>query len=201
MPMNKRSDDPIAAAKRALRARLRDELQAMDAGERADASARACSRVISMPAFASACSIMAYLPLPGEADSTPLIERALRERKNVCVPHVDWESRAMQAARVASLDSDQFKVDRHGVRVPRVIETVAIESIALVIVPGLAFDERCRRLGRGGGFYDRFLARLPATIPTIGLAFERQVVPELPCALHDAGVHMVATEKRLLQPP
>ena len=199
MPLNKRPDDPIAAAKRALRARIREQLQAMEAGERAEASARACERVISMPEFASARTVMAYLPLSGEADSTPLIERALRERKNVCVPQVDWESRAMHAARIASLDAEQFRVDQHGVRVPRVIETVAIESIDLVIVPGLAFDELCRRLGRGGGFYDRFLARLPDAVLTIGLAFDRQIAPELPCALHDARVHMVATEKRLLQ--
>ena len=199
--MNERSDDPIVTAKRVLRARMRDHLQAMDVDERAGASVQACGRVTSMPEFASARAVMAYLPLPGEADSTSLIERAWRERKHVCVPHVDWESRTMQAARITGLDGDQFKVDRHGVRIPKAIDTADIESIDLVVVPGLAFDEHCRRLGRGGGFYDRFLARLSGAVPTIGLAFERQIVPELPCALHDAGVHMVATERRLLRRP
>jgi 5-formyltetrahydrofolate cyclo-ligase len=61
-------------------------------------------------------------------------------------------------------------------------------DLDLVIVPGIAFDKKGRRLGRGKGCYDRFLKALPKDTPTIGLAFDFQVLPEIPATAHDVGV-------------
>lgn len=190
--------DAISHAKRSLRTHMRATLAAMKADERAAASAEACRRVAAMTEFAGAATVMLYLPLPGEADCSNLIADALRRDRSVCVPHVDWNSRSMLAARITSLNAEDFVIDRHHVRIPRRIEEIPIDGIECVIVPGLAFDEQGRRLGRGGGFYDRFLARLPASVPTIALAFERQIVADLPATTHDSGVRLIATERRVL---
>jgi 5-formyltetrahydrofolate cyclo-ligase len=132
-------------------------------------------------------------------DCTGLIARSQREGKTTCVPLADWTTRAMQPVRLHSLAPETLTTDRHGVRVPIAIEPVAIEMLELVIVPGLAYDESGGRLGRGGGFYDRFLAQLPASICTIGLAFERQILRQIPIEQHDARVGMIATESRLIR--
>lgn len=190
--------DPTIAGKRLLRERMRARLDGMNANERRDASIAACGRIEALPEFAAADAVLLYLPLPGELDCLSLLESAFAASRIVCVPHVDWVGRAMQPVRLRAPDAGDLIIDRHGVRMPRTIEPVAVERLGCVVVPGLAFDERCRRLGRGGGFYDRFLPRLAGAIPAIGLAFECQVVSQLPAAPHDAGVAMVATERRLI---
>lgn len=141
---------------------------------------------------------MLYLPLPGEADCTPLIELSLREQKAVCVPVVNWATRQMQPARIESLDGSEFIADRHGVRIPQRLVPMSIEQLSTVIVPALGFDVHGRRLGRGGGFYDRFLPRLRRATAVIGIAFERQIVQEIPTHGHDARVGRIATESRLI---
>ena len=67
-------------------------------------------------------------------------------------------------------------------------------NIELVVVPGVAFDRRNFRLGRGGGYYDRFLAKIPSHTPTIGLAFDFQMIDALPeKETHDRPVSLVLT--------
>lgn len=195
------SDSPsIALAKKRLRQRVRASVRALTDEQRAAASALACERVARLPAFSGVRTVMLYLPLAGEADCTTLLERCLREGRLVCVPRVDWTSRRMEPVTLHSLHGDVLLVDQHGVRVPHDGQPVESDSIDVVIVPGLAFDEHCRRLGRAGGFYDRFLARLLPSTTTIGLAFEAQIVPDLPIDSHDVAVQMVATEQRLIEP-
>ena len=73
------------------------------------------------------------------------------------------------------------------------IREVPYESIDLVIVPGLAFDRQGNRLGRGAGYYDKFLAKLPKETPRIGLAFDFQVLKDLPTLSHDISVDKVVS--------
>ena len=68
---------------------------------------------------------------------------------------------------------------------------IAPEVLDLVVVPGVAFDRSGHRLGRGAGFYDRFLADLPRDIPTVGLAFDFQIVSNLPLQEHDIPLSFV----------
>lgn len=186
----------IAAQKREARAAMKQLLAAMSERERTAASRAACDAVIQSDLFQSAANVMAYLPLPGEMDCTAILRAAFDAGKTVAVPVVDWNSRATHAARVTTLDSAGFVEDRHHVRIPRVIEAVPIDALDVVIVPALALDAAGHRLGRGGGFYDRFLARLPKSAVTIGLAFDRQVLEAAPAEAHDARVRHVVTEQR-----
>jgi len=193
-------DSPaIALAKKELRGRMRAVVRAMSDSQRCAASEAACERIARLPAFASAHTIMLYLPLSAEADCTALLQQCLKEGRHVCVPLVDWSACRMEPVSLTSLEDGALIMDEHRVRVPRDSQPVSANSIDVVIVPGLAFDASCRRLGRAGGFYDRFLARLPSATTTIGLAFEAQIVEDLPVASHDMGVHMVATEQRLIE--
>lgn len=199
-PTSQPNSDAVALAKKQLRQRVRAALRSMTDAQRRAASAAACERVARLPAFAAAKTIMLYLPLPGEVDCTVLLQRCLQRGQTASVPRVDWKACAMEAVTIATLDDAALVVDERGLRTPRDGEMVSPNRIDVVIVPGIAFDKHGHRLGRAGGFYDRFLARLSPSTLTIGLAFEAQIVEDLPIAGHDVALKMIATEARLIQP-
>jgi 5-formyltetrahydrofolate cyclo-ligase len=75
---------------------------------------------------------------------------------------------------------------------------VNVEQLALIIVPGLVFDKRCNRLGRGRGYYDRFLKTLPTTTKKRALAYDTQIIDSIPIDEHDIPMDYVITESRVL---
>ncbi len=180
-----------------LRARMRPKLAAMSASQRHEASAAACRRLMELEAFAHASMVMLYLPLAREVDLTPVAIRCFQTGKTVCVPRVDWEHKDMDAVGVTSFDDHVMEVDEHGLRTPRDGSPLVPTLIDLVVVPGLAFDTECRRLGRGGGFYDRFLGRLRPETITIGLAYDVQIVDAVPAGERDLSVDLVVTDRRV----
>jgi 5-formyltetrahydrofolate cyclo-ligase len=162
-----------------------------------EASIAACARVIALDAFRTARIVMLYMPLASEIDVTPVALRCFQLAKTVCVPRVDWQRKDMIAIEVNELDDRVMDVDEHGIRVPRQGQPVLPSMIDLVVAPGLAFDTRGHRLGRGGGFYDRFLARMRESACRVGVAFDFQVVDAVPAELQDASVDIVVTDRRV----
>jgi len=166
--------------------------------QRRAASALACARLGALEAFGHASMVMLYMPLPREVDLTALAIACFRSGKSVCVPVVDWARRDMRPVEVASFDDHVMELDEHGLRRPREEgRPIVPATIDLVVLPGLAFDASGRRLGRGGGFYDRFLARLGRGCTTIGLAFEQQVVDLVPATANDRAVDILVTDRRV----
>lgn len=191
--------DTIQHAKRQIRAEIRSALASMSEADRREGSMAICTRVGGMPYFVTSRTIMFYLPMTGEPDITPLIESALRDGRTVCVPEVNWEKREIRPTQIESLDARSFKVDRHGLRIPVSSREIGQTRLDLVIVPGLAFDRQGRRLGRAAGFYDRFLGGLDGPVTTVGVAFERQIVENVPVEPHDVSVDLVVTDRHVFQ--
>lgn len=137
---------------------------------------------------------MVYAPLRREADVTPLALWALARGATVCVPRMDWAARSMEPVPVASWSAD-LTLSRLGLREPRAgLGALPLAELDAVLVPGLAFDPTGARLGRGAGFYDRFLPRLPARAVTIGVALHGQLVDRVPTGPLDRPVEWLATE-------
>jgi len=155
-------------------------------------SAAACDRVLALDACRRAKTVLCYHSMPGEVDTRALTARLVSDGKTVCLPAV-LGSGIMEARRADGLAPGPL-----GIPNP-VGSPVAPEEIDLIIVPGLAFDRACRRLGQGGGHYDRYLPRCRAV--TVGLAFEWQMVDSLPLEPHDAPLDFVATESALYTRP
>jgi 5-formyltetrahydrofolate cyclo-ligase len=189
---------PLDPAKRDVRTSMRAALAAMTADERHEASAAACERLMGLEAVERASVIMLYMPLASEVDLTPAAVRCFRGAKTVCVPKVDWSRRDMAAAEVSSFDDHVMDVDEHGLRSPRESRPVIPGLIDVVVVPGLAFDARCNRLGRGGGYYDRFLRRRRRGALAIGLAFDLQVIDAVPADDRDVRVNLLVTDRRVI---
>ncbi len=142
--------------------------------------------------------VMAYLATPTEVDLDGLWMGG--PGPTVCAPRVDWDAGTMHPVPIADPESDTV-VRRHGVREPRAdLPAIDPGRLDLVLVPGLAFDAGGGRLGRGGGFYDRFL---PAAVGAVrvGVCWSGQVVDAVPAEPHDVRVHMLVTEDGIFRCP
>lgn len=184
--------------KGALRARLRQRLTMLDASDLAAQSRAAADRLAAEPEFQRAQTVMVFLPLAYEIDARPVALRAWQAGKTVAVPLVSWKQKHMIPVEIKSLD-EPMNVDRYGVKTPRRGIPQPIDSIDLVVVPGLGFDTTGQRIGRGGGFYDRFLGHRLFRGAICGLGFDQQVIDHVPVAAHDMDLHMLVTDQRTLR--
>ncbi|MFK7960738.1 MAG: 5-formyltetrahydrofolate cyclo-ligase [Phycisphaerales bacterium] len=187
----------IREVKKRLRRTVRSRLADIDPQERRDASIAACRRLNAMPAVRGAGTVMLYMPLATEIDVLPAAVQCFQNGQTVCLPRVDWERRDMQPVEVRSFDDHAMETDPKSIRSPRDGRPVVPDAIDLIVVPALAYDVAGHRLGRGGGYYDRFMERLRPGVPRVGIVFDRQIVDEVPAEDHDIAVHTVVTERRL----
>ena len=184
------------SAKRDLRQRLRKILASIPPDQIQAKSAACCRLLIEQPEYAKAEILMVFLSRPTELDTTPLVLRAWQDRKRVLAPKVSWEQRRMMPVEVRSLTHDLAETSL-GIREPLSGVPIPVSMIDLVIVPGLGFDEKGNRLGRGRGFYDRFLAHPQLRAVKCAVAFEEQLCPEVPCDPLDVGVDIVVTDVKV----
>jgi 5-formyltetrahydrofolate cyclo-ligase len=182
------------AGKSEIRRQLREKLAAMSDEDRHAKSLSACSFVMGTSDFAAARVVMLYLSAPTEVDTAPLALRAWQDGKTVVVPKVSWDQRRMLPVELTSLTSG-LTTTGAGVREPVAGAPIPLNLIDLVIVPGMGFTPKGYRIGRGMGFYDRFLAQSEYIGTACGLAFEEQVVDHLPVQEHDVPLAMLATDR------
>jgi len=182
------------ASKSAVRRQLRERLAQMTEPDRHTKSMAACSMVSASPEFAAARVLMLYLSVPLEVDTASLALRAWQAGKTVVVPKVSWDQRRMLPVEINSLTTG-LTTTGPGVREPVAGNPIPLDLIDLVVVPGLGFTESGHRIGRGMGFYDRFLAQSEFIGVSCGLAFEEQIVASIPLLDHDIPLAMLATDR------
>ena len=182
--------------KKHLRQNLRNVLSEIPPEQVHDHSVEACHLLVQQPEYQEADILMVFLPLPGDIDTTPLCLKAWQDHKRVLAPRVSWEQRRMIPIEIRSLTHDLTVTDL-GFREPTGGVPIPSSLIDLVIVPGLGFDAFGNRLGRGRGFYDRFLATPDFSGCACALAFEEQFVDQLPTGPLDHAVNMAVTHQQV----
>ena len=172
--------------KKELRRRIREQKRAMTQEEIICASARLGELFARSEQYRAARSIYGYLPYNQEVRTVPMLERALADGKRVAVPKVIGDE-----MRFIWME-DLSRVEKGYAGIPEPIddEPVADDPTALVLMPGLAFDPQGHRIGYGGGFYDRFLAR-EGEHPTVALCYSFQMLPSLETEEFDIPVDLV----------
>src|SRR5262245_46767799 len=138
------------------------------------------------------------MPLPGEVDVRDVGRAGLRLGKTVCLPRAEWKSKVLSPVPVESLESGLMPGRVGILEPPENAPALAISTLDLVIVPGLAFDHSGNRLGRGAGFYDRLLAEPHGNALTCCAGFEIQLLDNLPIDRWYIPLQAIATERRLL---
>jgi 5-formyltetrahydrofolate cyclo-ligase len=181
-------------SKAAVRNHLRGLLAALSEADRHRKSVIACNLVASSPEFTAARVVMLFLSTPVEIDTAPLALKCWQAGKTVVVPKVSWDQRRMLPVEISSLNTE-LTTTGPGVREPVNGQPIPVGFIDLVVVPGLGFTAAGHRIGRGMGFYDRFLAQSEFLGVSCGLAFEEQIVEQLPVLDHDIPLSMLATDQ------
>ncbi|MCZ6836242.1 MAG: 5-formyltetrahydrofolate cyclo-ligase [Planctomycetota bacterium] len=183
--------------KKTIRSEMRSMLADFSDEVRLEASNLACNKLIGLDEFKDARVVLLYMPLVTEIDVTAIALRCFQMGKTVCVPKVDWQRKDMIGIEVNELDDNCMDVDDHGIRTPRQGQPVLPMQIDLVVVPGLAFDTKGHRLGRGGGFYDRYLARTRRGSIRMGICFDQQIVESVPIEPQDLPMDIVISDRRV----
>ncbi len=207
-----------AAIKNELRVRVRGRLAALNEGKWQAAERAIHARVIALAEQLSPIqqtksreevAWMGFLPIAREPRdevdlSNVLLDLMRQPRHRVCLPRVNWASKSLTPVPVQNLSTD-IVVGRYSLREPKAdLLPLAPGDLDVVIVPGLAFDSTGARLGRGGGLYDRLLARV-AGLPagnrpvSVGVCVDEQVVEKVPVEAHDLRVDMILTPTTILR--
>ena len=177
--------------KKALRREIGEKKRALSDAQIRARSAALAERFYATPQYAAARSIYAYLSFNQEVRTEPIIRRAWADGKRVAVPKV-------LGREMAFIWIDSFEglapQGAYNITEPIADGPVADDETALVLMPGLAFDPEGHRVGYGGGYYDRFLAREPGH-PLVALCYDFQLYEQLKVEEHDVPVGRVITEQ------
>ncbi len=171
--------------KGSLRAHFLKLLKEQNKEEALRKSRRITEQLWNLPAIQKAQSILFYASTSYEVDTLEMIEKAIVSGKRVSLPVVERNQRTLIPTLIESVkDLSQRTL---GIAEPPYDprRTLDVRDLDAVIVPGLAFDRRHFRLGRGEGYYDRFLSTLAERVATVGLAFDFQITERLPVEAHD----------------
>ena len=178
----------------ALRSRLRQARAARPRQERERDARAVCARILALPAYKSAHTVMAYAAARGEIALDAVMEDALLRGKVLALPLCTGPG-TMQARRVTALS--RLVPGRYGILEPGAdCPKVAPEDIDLILVPGVAFDARGGRLGQGGGYYDRFLPGTRAL--RVGVCPDFALLDAVPLRAHDARMDGIVTPERTI---
>jgi 5-formyltetrahydrofolate cyclo-ligase len=181
--------------KRALRSWLIAARARLSQQERAEKSRRIADRVEVVPAFLAARVVALYAPLGTEVDALEIARRAAARGARVLFPRAIPGERRLEFARCEP--GELVKGALGAGEPPPGARALDLADVECVVMPGIGFSEDGHRLGRGGGYYDATLRQM-AHAARIGVAFDCQVVPELPREPHDAPLDALVTDARTL---
>jgi 5-formyltetrahydrofolate cyclo-ligase len=189
------SSGALKRAKRGIRRAVLEERDAASSDVRAAWGERIAERFVTLPEVRSAKVVMVFSSFGSEVPTGPIVERLRDLGVVVALPRIE----GADLVPVPYAPGDPVRPTSFGAVEPIRPEGVDTASLDVVGVPGVAFDRRGRRIGYGGGYYDRFLRGLPGF--TVGIAFGLQVVADdLPTGSFDLPVRAIVTEGETIRP-
>lgn len=168
-----------------IRASMRSRNRALSSAERLVASTAIFSAVERLPEFRTARTVALFAALPDEPATDEVMARWL-ETRNIVLPRVEGETMQFYVCR-----PDALKFGAFGILEPQGEELCPPERIDLIVCPGVAFTDDGRRLGRGKGYYDRYLSLPAFHAYRVGVCYAHQLVEELPVEAHDVRMDRV----------
>ena len=171
--------------------------------ERIQKSQSIISTLTNLEEYKNSETIMCYIDFKGEVITSDILNSDINRNKTICVPiisNAEDGSRHIIASVLKDTESELCK-GCFGIMEPKseYIRLLEPQKIDLVIVPGVVFDEKRNRIGFGAGFYDRFLRNVRNDCVKVGLAYEFQVVDDVPVNDFDIPMDIIITEKRIIR--
>jgi len=188
-----------STSKSMLRKKMIERRQKTSSYEIATESEQIKARLFDMEVFKKSKTVMFYVGKGDEVQTKDIILESMKMGKIVSVPYIENGNREMHASLLRNFDRDLTKGE-YGILSPKKesYKPINTSSLDLIIVPGVCFDINGNRIGRGGGYYDRFLKSVSKKTILIGLVFDFQVVSNIPYDKKDIPVHIIVTGKRIL---
>ncbi|MEM9558598.1 MAG: 5-formyltetrahydrofolate cyclo-ligase [Acidobacteriota bacterium] len=187
-----------ARRKRDLRAEMRERLANQSPDDARRKSDRITQHALETPEVAHADGVFLCLSYGTEVDTWGLVDQLLQNGQRVYVPRADRDSHRLHVhAYPCPLETLSFGLQQPPRSEPSIASHRLHELIDVILVPGLSFTRHGDRLGQGGGYFDRFLAAAPT--PALGLAFDFQLVDDLPIEPHDVPMRAVITERGVVR--
>lgn len=198
---NQLKDENLRKKKAEIRNKIIDLRKSLSPEEIRSKSLLITDKLIGLEKFSLSRLVMTYMSFNNEVETGGLIKRLIETGKRIAVPLTvrgDWKSRHILPCEIKDMETG-LAPGTYGILEPtEPLHVVDPKEIDLVIVPGVAFDLKRNRIGFGAGYYDRFLSTLPVECIKIGLAFDLQVVDEIPAGEFDIPLNMIITESRVI---
>ena len=185
------------AAKIELRKSIIERRSRMSLPARQTANRIISKRVLAMGGFNDAQTVMAYMSIAAEFSTMEFVRATLTQGKILILPKVNRDEKKLDLFHVKNIDTDLVP-GVWGILEPNPERCAKIlaEDIEFVLVPGVAFDAQCNRLGYGGGFYDRLLEDLGPFASLVAPTFALQIVERVPIEVHDIPLNVIVTEEQ-----
>lgn len=182
-----------------LRKYLLNERKNLSQTAISEKSKRIAEIIVNLDRYQQSEKMMLYISTKKEVQTKEIIKSAQKDHKKIYIPLIDRKKSDLIPSLVYDFERELI-LGELGIAQPKkeFYRLVPPNILDLVIVPGVAFTEKGHRLGRGGGYYDRFLSKLKKDAFTIALAFEMQIVDQIPLEENDIPVDCIITEKRIL---
>ncbi len=190
--------DDIALEKKLLRKKALFYRRSLFAEENKAFSKRIVARLLALDEYSKLDTILAFASMADEVQLYDFMKSALAAQKSLALPLITGKG-SMEAVRVRTLDD--LVAQDFGILTVRSVkrEIISAKSLDMVLVPGAAFSRAGARLGLGGGFYDRFLAKRAPQAKRVAIAFSCQIVKNIPLEAHDVMMHRIVTEKEIIR--
>ncbi len=190
-----KSEESLRPAKKTLRASVIAQRDALDVATRRRDCQAITAKLLALPEYRAAGVVCAYASFGSEFDTAAFCSAVIAAGKRLLLPRVNRAARMIELCEVRSLGED-LVAGAWGIREPAErCPIVPSSSIEFLLVPGVAFTATGKRLGYGGGFYDRLLNELNPGVARVVAAFSMQVVEDLPTGPRDQRVHRIVTEQ------
>jgi 5-formyltetrahydrofolate cyclo-ligase len=191
--------EEIQIAKSQIREEIAEKFAELSAKEIAEKTEAIENRLFDFANFLESKIALLYINNKHEVLSENIIKRAFIYNKIVVLPAFNAENFEMELKKVDDIEKDLVPGPRDILQPDESrCKDVPIEKIDIAIIPAVALDEKGGRIGSGKGYYDRLIPRLAITTRKVALAFEAQIVPQVPIESHDRHVDIIITENRVI---
>jgi len=199
--MPEQATDPgdLQGAKKALRQSVIARRDALEAGVRSSSSRLIAEKLLALPEYQAAHAVAAYASFGSEPDTSAFLQATLASGKRLILPRINKADRRLELHQITDLRSGLLP-GVWGIREPaQSAPRAQATEVEFILVPGVAFTRDGRRLGYGGGFYDRLLATIRPSVRRIAAAFSLQIMDDLPVTPRDERVHCLVSELSVLE--
>ncbi|MEN8255570.1 MAG: 5-formyltetrahydrofolate cyclo-ligase [Verrucomicrobiota bacterium] len=181
-------------SKQDIRKQIKAKRKALDVQWLEAASIRVVGNLLSLEVFRSSETVALYMAIAGEVNLDPLFPKCRELGKRTCIPVFNAEKKLYEMTEI--MPETECSTGHYGIREPLSPALFPMRKIDLVVVPGVAFDRKGNRLGRGGGYYDRLLEGFSGA--SVAVAFDFQVLPQIPLEPHDKPVDVLVSETEIM---